>query len=95
MTKTAIMTAIRTAGLSETDLLAINRDLIDLIKFNRREECHKAGANFSVGDSVSFRNRDGGITSGTLTKINRKNGKVKVGFTTWTVPMNVLNAVRC
>ena len=92
MTKTAIMTAIRTSGLSEDDLLAINRDLIDLIKFNRRQACAQAGTKFSVGDTVSWTSPRRGKTTGVLSKINRKNGKVKVGFTTWTVPMNMLTA---
>ncbi len=91
MTKAAIIKAIRTSTLTEAELLEINRALIEVIKTDRRIECATAGANFTVGDTVSWSSRRGDFT-GTLEKINRKNGKVKVGFTTWTVPMNMLQA---
>jgi len=94
MTKIEIMTAIRTSGFSEAELLDINRDLIDVIKHHRRTACAEAGNNFSVGDQVSWSSRRGSFT-GTLEKINRKNGKVRLkgGFQIWTVPMSMLGKV--
>ena len=94
MTKIDIMTAIRTSGLSENDLLAINRDLINFIKHKRTMKCAVAASQFAVGDAVQWtgRRHPRGI-EGTLIKINRKNGKVKVGHSTWTVPMSILEHV--
>ena len=94
MTKASILTAIRTSGLSEAELLEINRELIEVIKRKRRSASPEAGNNLSVGDQVSWTSRRGSFT-GTLEKINRKNGKVRLkgGFQIWTVPMSMLGKV--
>ena len=91
MTKAAIIKAIASSSLSEQDLIDINRAVNETFKSKRSLACVAAGANFSVGDRVTWSSRRGTF-KGELVKINRKNGKVKVGITTWTVPMTMLQA---
>ena len=87
MTKAAIIKAIATSNLSVQELCEINRAVAE----KHRLECAIAGGNFSVGDTVTWSGNRGTFT-GTLEKINRKNGKVRVGHSMWTVPMSMLQA---
>tara|TARA_B100000131_G_scaffold291934_1_gene305929 strand:+ start:256 stop:534 length:279 start_codon:yes stop_codon:yes gene_type:complete len=91
MTKAAIIKAITSSNLSQQDLIAINRAVNETYKSQQALACVAAGANFSVGDTVTWSSRRGTF-KGELIKINRKNGKVRVGMTTWTVPMTMLQA---
>ena len=78
-------------GLNEKELLHINSVAIDRIKALRRLDAAAVGASLSIGDRVTWTGRRG-TQVGLVEKINRKNAKVKVGVTLWTVPMNMMTA---
>jgi hypothetical protein len=78
-------------NLNEMELLTVNRHAIGRVKTLRRLDAAAVGASLSVGDRVTWSSRRGTF-EGLVEKINRKNAKVKVGITTWTVPMNMLTA---
>ncbi len=76
---------------TEAELLELNSVIITQIKVLRREDAAAVGASLSIGDNVSWSGKRG-IMAGHVEKINRKNAKVKVGATLWTVPMNILTS---
>jgi len=47
-----------------------------------------------AGDVVSFINNDGQRVSGEITKVKQKKALVRVGNTSWDVPMGMLSAAR-
>ena len=77
---------------TETELLELNRVIIERVKAIRIFEAGCVGASLSIGDNVTWSGRRG-IYTGHVAKSNRKNAKVKVGGTLWTVPMNILTLV--
>ena len=89
MTLNEILSSLST--LNEEELLQINRSTIKYIKRQRQFEASAVGDSLSIGDRVTWSGRRG-AQEGIVEKINRKNAKIKVGFTTWTVPMNMLTA---
>ena len=76
---------------TEAELLDLNSVIIERVKALRRLDAAAVGASLSVGDRVTWTGRRG-VFTGHVEKINRKNAKVKVGVTLWTVPMNMLTA---
>lgn len=80
---------LRDPRFTEADLLELNRVIIARIKTLRSLAAAQVGASLMVGDNVTWSGRKG-VYTGQVTKINRKNAKVKVGQATWTVPMNML-----
>jgi hypothetical protein len=84
-------------SLSEADLLAINSSVIRQLKHVRRLKSMNARSEFSVGDKVGFGEHGGrgkrAYKEGTLHAIKRTRAEVKVGHMTWTVPLNMLEAL--
>ena len=83
---------LSSSRFTEAELLELNSVIITRVKALRRLDAAAVGASLSVGDRVTWTGRRG-AQEGIVEKINRKNAKVKVGFTTWTVPMNMLTSV--
>ena len=83
-----ISNLLSSTRFTEAELLELNRVIIDRVKVLRRLSAAQVGASLSIGDNVSWSGRRG-IMAGHVEKINRKNAKVKVGATLWTVPMNM------
>ena len=86
------ITSFIASSNSESELLAINSALIERIKRIRSIKANNIASTLTVGDTVEWSGRRGHMT-GELVKINRKNAKVKIGFSTWTVPMSMLKVV--
>ena len=86
-----IVNLLTSDRFTEAELLDLNSVIVDRIKALRRLSASRVGASLSVGDRVTWTGRRGTF-EGLVEKINRKNAKVKVGMTTWTVPMNMLTA---
>ncbi len=86
-----IVNLLSSTNFTEAELLELNSIIIENIKSLRRLDAAAVGASLSIGDRVTWSGRRG-VQEGIVEKINRKNAKVKVGFTTWTVPMNMLSA---
>ena len=84
-----IANLLSSTRFSEAELLELNSVIIERVKALRRLSAAQVGASLSIGDRVTWVGRRGTYT-GLVEKINRKNAKVKVGVTTWTVPMNML-----
>jgi len=95
MAVTNILEQLR--GLSESDLLAINSSVVRELKHVRRLKSMNARSQFSVGDKVGFGEHGGrgkrAYKEGTLHAIKRTRAEVKVGHMTWTVPLNMLEAL--
>ena len=65
--------------------------IIAAIKYRRAQVARENKRSIMLGDVVKFVNpRSGRTHQGNVVKINIKNVKVKEGFTTWTVPANML-----
>ena len=80
--------------LTEADLVTLNRAICNEFKTIQSRKTISAKSALSVGDTVEWTSsRTGRSMSGELVKINRKNAKVQVGITTWTVPMTMLKVV--
>jgi hypothetical protein len=77
---------------TEAELLELNRVIIERVKVLRRLSAAQVGASLSIGDNVTWSGRRGTYT-GLVAKINRKNAKIKVNGSLWTVPMNMLTLV--
>ena len=70
MTKAGIIKAITSSNLSQQDLIDINRAVGETFKTQQSLACVAAGANFSVGDQVTWSSRRGTF-KGELVKINQ------------------------
>ena len=86
-----IANLLSSSRFTEAELLELNSVIIDRVKVLRRLSAAQVGASLSVGDRVTWSGRRG-VYTGHVEKINRKNAKVKVGVTLWTVPMNLLTS---
>lgn len=83
-----IKSAIISSDLSNDDL----NELVMAIRFARSQLVKEVKRSLRVGDTVKFNGRNG-VTQGTLEKVAIKFATVKVGYTSWRVPMNMLEAV--
>ena len=81
------------AHLTLDDMLELNTFLVGRIKDKQNEEGNRMKRKLFVGSKVSFRDNDGRMAEGKVTKIMRKFAKVDTGDTIWRVPLNRLNKV--
>ena len=81
------------AHLTIDDMLELNTFLVGRIKAKQNEEGNRMKRKLFVGSKVSFRDNDGRMAEGKVTKIMRKFAKVDTGDTIWRVPLNRLNKV--
>lgn len=81
------------AHLTIDDMLELNTFLVGRIKAKQNEEGRRMKRQLFVGSEVSFRDNDGRMAEGKVTKIMRKFAKVDTGDTIWRVPLNRLNKV--
>ena len=79
------------AHLTIEDMLELNTFLIGRIKAKQDEEGRQMKRQLFVGSKVSFRDNDGRMAEGKVTKIMRKFAKVDTGDSIWRVPINLLN----
>ena len=84
---------INISNLSENELIELNSRVVKAIKAKRRLASTLVASSLCIGDNVTFTGRRGQPMRGTVTKIMRVKAKVKVGMSTWTVPMNMLTRV--
>lgn len=82
-----IKSAIVSSDLTNDDL----NELVMAIRFARSQLVKEVKRSLRVGDTVKFTGRNG-VTQGTLEKVAIKFATVKVGFTNWRVPVNMLEA---
>ncbi len=73
------------------ELRALNTAVVQRIKFLRSEEARKMKRTLFIGTQVSFRDNDGRMAEGKVTKIMRKFAKVDTGGDIWRVPLSSLN----
>ena len=78
--------------LCEEQLLRINSAVIVELKAQRRRESQRKRFLFQSGDRVTWSGRKGTF-EGIIERVKQKKALVKVGVTTWDVPINMLNAV--
>lgn len=89
--------SINISHLTESELLALNAQVVKRVKSLRREEAATMGASLSVGDKVSFISRakyGGGLVYGTIYKVNRVKCKVRTtNGINWNVAISCLSRV--
>ena len=85
------------SNLDETELRTLNTNVIGQLKRIRRQNSQIARNLFKAGDIVGFGDPGGrgkrAYKSGTIVTIKRTRAEVQVGRVTWTVPLNMLEAV--
>jgi len=81
---------IITQGLNIDELRQINSAVIDQIKSLREFDAAAKRRTLSEGDKVEWNGRNG-YTTGTITKVNRKNAKVMTEAGHWSVPLTMLS----
>jgi hypothetical protein len=79
--------------LSLDELQALNTAVVQRIKWLRLKEGNKIKRTLFIGSQVSFRDNDGRMAEGKVTKIMRKFAKVDVGHCIWRVPLSHLTKV--
>ena len=84
---------ILTQGLNVEELRQINGAVIGQIKSLRESDAAVKRRTLSEGDKVEWNGRYG-YTTGTVTKVNRKNAKVMTNHHgLWNVPLPMLTAI--
>ena len=78
--------------LREDQLLLINSEVVAELKAQRRRESQRKRFLFQSGDRVTWSGRKGTF-EGIIERVKQKKALVKVGVTTWDVPISMLNAV--
>ncbi len=59
-------------GLSEAELLDLNRRVVERLRLLRQVRAHRQMLEFRIGDRVAFRADGRGTVEGMLTRYNRK-----------------------
>ena len=62
---------IRLDNLTESDLIDLNRKIIERLKFLRQSRAHEVMLEFRVGDRVTFNPEGRGAVTGMLTRYNK------------------------
>ena len=73
------------------ELRTLNSAVVQRIKWIRSEEARKMKRTLFIGTQVSFRDNNGRMAEGKVTKIMRKFAKVDTGGDIWRVPLSSLN----
>jgi len=73
------------------ELRTLNTAVVGRIKWIRSEEARKMKRTLFIGTQVSFRDNDGRMAEGRVTKIMRKYAKIDTGGSIWRVPLSSLN----
>tara|TARA_B100000700_G_scaffold313925_1_gene399728 strand:- start:774 stop:1061 length:288 start_codon:yes stop_codon:yes gene_type:complete len=79
--------------LNSEELLELNQFIVGRFKHERDNQARSMKRQLFIGSKVSFRDNDGRMTEGKVTKIMRKFAKIDTGDATWRVPINLLNKV--
>lgn len=88
MTPTQIKAALISGVFSNDEI----NEIAMAVHFARSKLTKQVKRSLRVGDQVKFNGRNG-VSVGQLTKVAIKYATVKVGYTQWRVPMNMLEAV--
>lgn len=59
-------------ALTEAQLLALNRRIVERLKYLQQTRVHQMMMKFSVGERVGFETREGRFVSGILVRNNKK-----------------------
>lgn len=77
--------------LNEEELVELNQFVVNRIKHERNKKAQLMRRQLFVGTKVSFRDNDGRMAEGTITKVLRKFAEVDIGQVVYRVPLNLLN----
>ena len=80
-----------TSNMTLAQLCQLNSDLVALIKHRQKMEAKDMRQQLSPGDTVSFTERSGLTSTGTVKKIMRTKAVVTIGGRDWKVPMSMLS----
>lgn len=59
-------------GLTEQELIALNREIVDRIKMIRQLRTQVAMVEFRIGERVWFQTNEGSVIKGTVVRWNKK-----------------------
>tara|TARA_B100000214_G_scaffold319353_1_gene254016 strand:+ start:67 stop:357 length:291 start_codon:yes stop_codon:yes gene_type:complete len=76
--------------LNEEELIELNQFIVGRIKLERNRASQRMKRQLFVGSKVSFRDNDGRMAEGKITRVMRKFAKVDTGNEIWRVPLNLL-----
>ena len=82
--------SINITSLTTEQLIALNHDVVALIKARRRQEAGTMRRQLSLGDVVNVNERDR-TSTGTIKKIMRTRALVEINGVTYKVPMSMLS----
>jgi hypothetical protein len=77
-------------NLTEAELIALNRLVVERIKLMRRAGKIVQMSNFAVGEKVSFQTTDGRSISGIISKLNQKTVSIITETGQWNVSPELL-----
>ena len=81
------------SNLSEKELCALNRKIVERIRFLQQEKAHKVMLEFNVGEAICFDNGDEEVY-GVITKFNKKTVSVLAeGGTQWNIHPSFLKKI--
>ena len=79
-----------TSTMTVEELSNLNRDIVGIIKHRRKMAAKDTKSILSVGDTVSFTERSGLTSTGTVKKIMRTRAVVTIDGRDWKVPMSMI-----
>lgn len=81
--------------LDESQLIDLNRRIVERIKFLRQAKAHAGMLRFAIGEPVSFPSRNGETVYGVLTRYNKKTVTILATCGhLWNVPPHILKSER-
>lgn len=79
--------------LSEAELIDLNHRIVERLRLIQQMRAHKRMLEFRIGERVVFRDNDGAVVSGTITRYNKKTVSIVTQHgQRWTVPPAMLQA---
>lgn len=86
-----IIGLLEDANVDNTDLLALNRWIVERLKIERKEILQDKKQKLQVGMKVKWVNKNGIVRAGVILKINRTRALIDThDFMKWNVPMIML-----
>lgn len=79
--------------LSEEELIALNRRIVERLQFLRSARALTQLARFTTGMAVEFTAPDGGCVRGIIARLNRQTATIVAGSARWRVSPSLLRPV--
>lgn len=77
---------------SDQDLRSLNSQIVSILNQRSKVRSISAGSAFNVGQTVSFKSKNGDLISGVVERINVKSIKIKTDRGFWNVSPTLVKA---